>query len=305
MKDPKAEVIHYLKHDRTLLGGRNLYNQLPTKNLALQRQMARWTDSAINIERLCYELAKAVGLEQRLLKIYTQNPVVQINAIEVDIDTDDTGSKDDGTTLDDALLAFDTENTKWNTGKALAKALGIKTSRRKKNEIWPDLEEARRALVAKQLAEIPGEVKASIKLRDQFPFLREKDCPDSLKLLVNELITSYEDFKDNQPKLHDLLQDDEAKALVDVVLKDYIENKQAWAELEHYNTTGQVLGEHPLFEILEEKERITRLETPDLAKEIKNLENNIGRNKKKGNTELVDKQEQYLAHAQAELAKRS
>ena len=304
MKDPKAEVIHYLKHDRTLLGGRNLYNQLPMKNLAFQRQMARWIDTEANIERLCYELAKLVALPERLLKIYTQKPVEPVKEIEV-VGAGAVEPKKKDTTSDDLLLAFDPINTKWNDGRSLAKSLKIEIKGRKKAEIWPDIIEARKKLVAEQVNQIPADVKASIKLREQFPFLREKDCPDSLKLLVNDLITSYENFKENQPKLHELLQDEEAKALVDVVLTNYIENKEAWDELEHYKVNGEVLGKHPLFEELEEKERITKLETPDLAKEITNLVNKIGRNKKKDNTELVAKQEKLLVHAEAELAKRS
>lgn len=301
MKATQKDVLNYLKTDRSLTGGRNLYNQLPNKSLALQSSFARMRDTEANRSKLYYELAKAVGIPQRQLTITLNKPVrksMELAAEDIEVNSETVEA-----TPEEKLLAFDREKADFYESRDLAKELGLKPGR-SKDTVYAALEAAKSDAIDKQLQEIPLEVKATIKLREQFPFLREAKCPDALKLLVNDLITAYENFKAAQPKLHALVSQEETKATVDIVLENYIKNKQAWAELEHYKETGNILGEHPLFERLAEKEKITALNGVGLAKEIKNLEINIGKNRKKGNTELVEKQEDLLAHAKDVLAKR-
>ena len=299
MSKVKEQVLEYLQTDRTLLGGRNLYNNLPGKSLALQNSFARMTNTPANVSKVHYELAKHVGIPERQLNIYLQKPLVD----KVAAKKEEPPVKKE-LSLKERLLSSTTITLDYNAAKVLVKELKIKPKSRKKADIYQALTDAREKELDKQLSELPIEVKASIKLRDQFPFLREDNCPDSLKLLVSDLITSYEKFKEAQPKLHEVLPTAEAKALGDFVLENYIDNKMAWAELEHYKATGNILGEHPLFERLEAKEEISAMNAVDLAKKIKNLEINIGKNKKKENTELVARDEDLLAHAKEVLAKR-
>lgn len=299
MSKEKEQVLEYLQTDRTLLGGRNLYNKLPNKSLALQNSFARMTNTPANVARLQYQLAKTVGIAERQLNILLQQPLKKsLDKVEID------APQPTDLTPEEKLLAFNSDTADFFGAKELAKELGVKPKGRKKEDLFDSLAIHRNALINAQVKALPVEVKASIKLREQFPFLREATCPDSLKLLVNDLITSYETFKEAQPKLHDLLDADAAKAAVDVVLENYFNNKEAWNELEHYKSTGQILGEHPLFERLEAKEAISALNTVDLTDKIKNLGINIGKNKKKGNDDLVARDEDLLAHAKAVLEKR-
>lgn len=295
----KEAVINYLQTDRSLLGGRNLYNNLPNKSLALQGSFSRMPNNPDNVGRMHYELCKAVGITERQLAVFLQQPVQAVSetkkappAPPVDL------------TPEEKLLAFNKDTVDYFTAKGLLKDLDIKAKGRKKEDVYNALEAARLEKITQQVTELPIEIKAAVKLRDQFPFLREDTCPDSLKILVNDLITSYEAFKKAQPKLHELLSEADAAAIVDVVLENYIDNKEAWAELDHYKSTGNVLGAHPLFARLELKKEITELPTADLAKKIKNLEINIGKNKTKNNTDLVARDEELLAHAKEVLAKR-
>jgi len=300
-QEQKQAVINFLKHDRTLLGGRNLYNKLAGKNLAFQRQLGRWTNTPTNVERLCHELARTVGLETRLLRVLIQKPLERTEerpeeTAPLEIVKDKTP--------EEKLMEFDIDNGSYQEAVAMVKELELQTNGRKHTDLKLALSQTKSELIKEQVSGLPKEVKASIKLREQFPFLRDADCPDPLKLLVNDLITSYEKFKENQPRLHENLSDASAEELADVVLRDYVSNKMAWSELEYYKENGKVLGEHPIFEVIKEKEEISALKTDDLAKKIKNLENNISRNKNKGNDELVEKQETLLAHAKQVLEKR-
>lgn len=142
--DAKQQVIDYLKHDRTLLGGRNLYNQLPGKSLVTQRTISRFTNTPQNIEKLAYHLAAAVGLPDRNRIILMQVPVATKTAAPVVEETTQDLSPED------KLLAFTKENTDYPAAKALVKALGLKPENKKKATVYAALEAAREALVKKK-----------------------------------------------------------------------------------------------------------------------------------------------------------
>lgn len=285
-----------------MLGGRNLYNQLPGKNLATQQLLARLPDTPTNIEKMCFHIAKLAEIPDRNLTIMMQTPVV---AAPPDTDAPAT-AKETSPPLnnDDLLLAFDPKESGYLESKKMAAALGLKPNSQKKDDIFKALADARKKLVDTKIAEMPQEVKASIKLRDQFPFLRAHDCPDSLKLLVADLITAYETFKAHQPRLHEMLGAKEMKAIVDIVKDNYISNKMAYDELEHYKKTKAILGKHPLFKRLALKEEISAMATPTLTKKIEALKVNVYRNKSKGNGDLLERDEDLLAHAENVLSKR-
>ncbi|MFI1770996.1 hypothetical protein [Thalassobellus citreus] len=348
MSDFLKQVEQYLKHDRTLVGGKNLYNKLPQKNKALQNAFSRFPNTQKNIDKVCYELAKAVGMPERILKMHTQNAVVATPEVVEEVEVIDLLTAEDKLLLVNpeadlvdlvkaaiALPEYSLLNQlnpapipNFSSGlpgnaerKALLRKLGVEKPKGKKADLDAEIQrfyikaiedanvlavgnllKAREQLVTTKINELPQEVKASIKLRDQFPFLSEPNCPDVLKIVVNDLITTYETFKENQPKLHELLGPAESKAIADTVTGNYIANKMAYNELEHYNTNKQILGAHPLFKRLELKEEISALDTDKLTKKINALTVNVSRNKDK--PELLERDEDLLAHAKEVLSKR-
>jgi len=132
-----------------------------------------------------------------------------------------------------------------------------------------------------KLSELPTEQKQAIKLRDQFPFLKESDCPDVLKLIVSDLITSYETYTTNQPLLHAQATQEQLKEVCDTVVENYILNKQSFDELAHYGKSKQLLGVHPIYARLEAEQEYNGKTAEELGTVISNLTNNINRNKKK------------------------
>ncbi|TXE18620.1 hypothetical protein ES692_06135 [Psychroserpens burtonensis] len=134
--------------------------------------------------------------------------------------------------------------------------------------------------------------------------MRNQDCPGVLKELVSDLISCYEIYSSNQPKLHKVMNDDERKIIADLVRSNYILNKQAYLELDHYKSNGELLGKHPIFKVIKLKDAINVLSTPRLFNKIKALETNIFRNKQKENIELVNRDEALLKHAKQVAEKR-
>ena len=143
--DAKESVVHYLQTDRTLRGGRDLYNKLPGKSKAFQNTLARYRDTPANLDKLYYELAKAVGLTAHNLKLHLQKPLVK--AEDIQAEEQETNKVE---TLDDKLLAFNPEDADYQDAKKLAKALELKPNSQKKGDVYAALTEARSALVKKK-----------------------------------------------------------------------------------------------------------------------------------------------------------
>lgn len=118
------------------------------------------------------------------------------------------------------------------------------------------------------------------------------------------MITDWETFKENQPKLHNIQALNNPKELSDLVKDSYIRRKMAFKELEHYQKHKKVLGKHPVFELLDLKDGISALDTSKLSKKINSLRANISRNKQKQNLEFVTRDEELLTHALSVLKKR-
>jgi hypothetical protein len=126
---------------------------------------------------------------------------------------------------------------------------------------------------------IPEEVVKSIKLRDEFPFLSNKDCPRELKILVNDMLTTYETYKMAHEELLDAAVEDEIKKLSADVVENFLENRQIWDELNHYKEKGEVLGEHPIFAQMERQDELAKMTQEDLILLERNLVNKINRTK--------------------------
>ena len=131
------------------------------------------------------------------------------------------------------------------------------------------------------VGQLPEYVKKSIRLRDEFPFLKEKDCPDPLKILVADMISAFDSYHAAHERLFSALTpEDFATASADVV-ENYLENREIWDELNHYKEKQEILGKHPIFERLIRFAEIAQMTGTELVKLQKSLENNIARNKKK------------------------
>ena len=137
----------------------------------------------------------------------------------------------------------------------------------------------------------PDQVKEAIKLRDEFPFLNEKDCPEEMYVLVGKkfnhyhayvaaaetLLVNIEDV--NNPETAIALTPEEVNALALESVKDFEVNQEIYAELTHYKEHGKILGKHPIFVERKLKESIDALTVEKATKRIANLDNYIRRDK--------------------------
>ena len=87
-----------------------------------------------------------------------------------------------------------------------------------------------------------------IRFRDRFTFLKSKDCPDVLKLLVNDMFASYDAYREAHNTLAGHPDDapmDDTAPLAATAVEEYLNDRQIWEELTHYQENGTLLGNHP------------------------------------------------------------
>ena len=109
-------------------------------------------------------------------------------------------------------------------------------------------------------------------LRTEFPFLNDKDCPEVMFVVVGKRISSYRRYQELHAKLQEVLDgtvtvtEEEQTALATETQQAFAENQALWDELNHYNTTGEILGKHPLFRESVAQKEVNAMTVDQLAK---------------------------------------
>lgn len=265
----KSVVIKFIETDRTLVGVRNLYNKHPKKSLATQTYLSRITNTPDNLKLALYELCKLVGITERQLNIMLSKPIQKNKLIEKK-------QENNVQNFSELLFKFD-NNSDYESFEKLVdyfKLTDLDVSEQL-NKIALEKDK----LIKSELKKLPTKAKESIKLRDQFPFLSKKDCPRVLHTLVSDLITAHDEFVTKQPLLHTQATQEQLKELVQDVKYSFVERKEIFQELEHYQETSTFLGKHPRFKEIAEEDEIKSMTSEKLHKKIHSLTTNINRNK--------------------------
>lgn len=153
----------------------------------------------------------------------------------------------------------------------------------------------------------PDEVKEAVKLRDEFPFLKEANCPDELLILVGKKFNHYDAYVKAHEALLVVVEQDAQGEDVGIALspeqitnlalsavENFQVNQDIWDELNYYKENKKVLGKHPIFLERKLKESIDALTVEKATKRISNLENYIRRdNKKLEKASATDEKEKY------------
>ena len=156
------------------------------------------------------------------------------------------------------------------------------------------------------LQEVNAEAKQGFKLESQFPFLREKDCPNELKILVNDAITAFHDYKNAHEELfaklsavtEPQLSNEQVYEIASQLLEDFELNQEIYAELEHYQKNKEILGEHSIFATLKLEREVAKMAPAKLASFVSGF--NSAKSKAKKKVEEA-KSDEEKAEAQSKL----
>lgn len=109
-------------------------------------------------------------------------------------------------------------------------------------------------------------------IRVEFPFLNGKDCPDELKILMADKITAWNSYLIIQESIQEAengpaKQSKEVLAiLANAAIEAFDENQKIYDELNCYQTTGKILGVHPIFKRLQLSREVETMTADELIK---------------------------------------
>ena len=165
----RQQVIQYLQSDRSFNAGAQLYSRLPGKSLAFERQLNTRGNAPGMLQQLHYELGRLVGLAEQQIKAFTAGKLKSVPAAQA--------PKEAATEQSEAQqIRAALEEDDYYKLQDLVQKLELDTDSRKKEAYRTALIGRLSKREAAEVAEdLPQKVKEAVKLRDQFPFLREKD----------------------------------------------------------------------------------------------------------------------------------
>lgn len=131
--------------------------------------------------------------------------------------------------------------------------------------------------------------KEGLKIRDQYPFLNDPNCPDEYKILISDKITAWKEFAKNHSALIEGIDEDESEGklyeLAKSAVAEFQLNDDIRKELDFYKENGKVLGEHPKLENLKIKQEIYELSEAGLVE----MKNKANKNASKAKMEIQNK----------------
>lgn len=148
--------------------------------------------------------------------------------------------------------------------------------------------EVKKSRFSEILQELNDEEKTGLKISTQYPFLREENCPNEFKILINDAITAYHNAKEKHEGLFAIFNNnenpeatnEEIYAIASELLSDFEINREIHEELEHYAKTGEILGNHKIFGDLKLQREVDAMSAEDLAKTKNNIKSYISKKKK-------------------------
>ncbi|KFC19381.1 hypothetical protein [Chryseobacterium sp. FH1] len=143
-----------------------------------------------------------------------------------------------------------------------------------------------------------------LKIRDEYEFLNDTNCPEEFHILVGQKITAWKEFAKEHQQLAIILSpeeaeteegkailtefaelsDEEKEEVIYQLAKSTVENFQLNAdiknELDFYKEQGRVLGKHPKLKFLSMKQEIYEMSEADLINHRNNGQKNVSKIKK-------------------------
>ena len=118
---------------------------------------------------------------------------------------------------------------------------------------------------------------AGLKLREEYPFLREESTPQELKALVTDKITAWYDFAEKHEELAKMVENsgdtisengepDPLAVLCKQAIDKFQLNADIKKELDFYNEKGKVLGIVPQLKFLKIDQELDEMSEADLVK---------------------------------------
>ncbi|MDO4779816.1 MAG: hypothetical protein Q3992_02185, partial [Bacteroides sp.] len=93
-------------------------------------------------------------------------------------------------------------------------------------------------------------------------------------------------------------------ALAKTAVENYVDNREMWAELDHYSKTGKVLGTSRFMKGYQERKEVEDMDNLQLTKQLMNARSNLSKARKKSIPQLIERWESRIKLLTRESNKR-
>lgn len=279
----KQEIVAYLSGPRNYAEGVKLYERHGHNRMYKRRFVLE--DTEFSRALLAEELRKLAGLSDaefhrlpRLAKSNTSTPQLNGKTAKAVI-LDNPKQMDADAALMELADSFGVTVDELVSPEFQDRVLAMDENADRIDEMTDELEQAR-----EKYAEAPEPVRKMIRFREKYTFLNRPDCPDILKVLVNDMFAAYDAYKTAFAHLQIIPDETIAEAATEAekVVTAYLANREIWDELEHYRTTGEILGKAAKFREMQTApvEDMSALSDLDLVKKLNSARANQSKQRK-------------------------
>lgn len=279
----KQEIVAYLSGPRNYAEGVKLYERHGHNRMYKRRFVLE--DTEFSRALLAEELRKLAGLSDaefhrlpRLAKSNTSMPQLNGKTAKAVI-LDNPKPMDADAALMELADSFGVTVDELVSPEFQDRVLAMDENADRIDELTDELEQAR-----EKYAEAPEPVRKMIRFREKYTFLNRPDCPDILKVLVNDMFAAYDAYKTAFAHLQIIPDETIAEAATEAekVVTAYLANREIWDELEHYSTTGEILGKAAKFREMQTAtvEDMSALSDLDLVKKLNSARANQSKQRK-------------------------
>jgi hypothetical protein len=257
----KEEILSWLQGPRIYLEGVRLYDQFGY-NKALKNSFNKGNTKILE-EMLALELSKLIGLTEEEFK-----NLPRFAKKSTKKEKQDAAPKK--AYIDDLLIQL-AEQFNLTVEEVFTTDNEIKATETQKAAIEK---------LSPEYNKIPETMKKVIRIREKYPFLKSQDCPDELKIMVADMFTAYDNYREAYALLSDKNSQTENLELARTVVENYLQNREMWEELDYFKEHGEILGKASIFELFNLRKKIQAMSDIDLTKELNNVKPNITKSKK-------------------------
>lgn len=123
--------------------------------------------------------------------------------------------------------------------------------------------------------------KTAVKLKDEFPFLYQDNCPNEFKILINDKFKAYYDYLQARAELKEAVNNEANLEALEKIAANAVENFELnhliYQELDYYKEHKEILGKHPIFKNTILQQTVNNYSTIELTNRQKALRTYISR----------------------------
>lgn len=247
-----------------------LYRKSEGNNESIVRSLNAVGYTESNLQNVLYDLQKLHGITD-VEKVRSQKLEVRSRELEgSEQNADNNGAiegvegnrpdnADPGTPIND----IDVVGLKAENETLLSEKEDLEFEKEVLEDEKSDLQEENETLKEKvnELTAVTGTA-----LREEFPFLNDKECPNELKILVADKMTTWKVYTENHDKLLKIeageleVSKEEQAEIAQLAAEAFDENQKIYDELNAYKETGKILGVHPLFKTLQMQREVEEMD---------------------------------------------